>query len=234
VKPQVGAGTAGAIVLALGLYGAGAEEKATPATPQLTGRYKLNMKMSDDARAKIQEAMSHGSGEGGRPHGYGGGGPGGGGYGGGGMGGGGGYGGMGGRRGSEANRASMRAVLEEAEDAPEVITITQKGPEVTLTFDDGRVRRLYSDNRKMNAQGDEPVRQAHWEGEKLVSEVQFKNAPKVRESYVLDAATHGLSTFVRFEMMMSGRPVIIHRFYDLAPLDDVGVTVTPADPSPAP
>lgn len=247
MKPHIAAsaGAAVAIAVTLCLGAADADEKASaPAAPELTGRYQLNPNASDDARAKIHEAMSQGR-SGGEGGGYGGGGRhhggggmgGGGGYGGGGYGGGGfGGGGMGGHRGggaSDANRAGMRAAMEEASDAPAALTITQKGSEVDITYDDGRVLRLYSDNRKVDAQGDEPQRQSHWEGEKLVSEVQFKNGPKVRESYVLNATTHGLSTFVRFELPMSGKPVIIHREYDLATPEGVGVTVSAPATAPA-
>ena len=249
-----------ALALVLGASALGADDKPAPspapvAAPQLTGRYKLNPAESDDARAKFREAMAQrrGDDEGGSGGGGGGYGRhhGGGGFGGGGMGGG--FGGGGGRRGgwggggqSDSRRAGMRAAMDEAMDAGSVLTITQKDPEVVITYDDGRVLQLYADNRKVKADGDAPERQSYWEGEKLVSEVQVKNGPKIRESFVLDPATHALNSYVRLQLPMSDQPIIIHRLYDAAPpegvgsapLEGVGVTVTPdsapaASPSPA-
>jgi hypothetical protein len=229
------AAAAAALALAGTLPSARAED-STPAgspAPQLAGRYKFNPEKSDDARAKMREAMDRrrsgfGGGEGGGRHhggGYGGGPP-------GGMGGGGGMGGYHrrpGGPGSDEGRAAMRATMEDVTDPAEVLTITQKDAEVVITFDDGRVRRLFTDDRRIKTENTEL--HSHWEGEKLVSETEVKKGPKlkIREAWSIDPATHGLRATVRFDMPMSDQPVIVHRIYDVAPLEGVGVTVTPSE-----
>jgi hypothetical protein len=258
MRSQIAAVTAASIALVFGpTLSSSLAGEPTPAAspvPELTGRYKFNPTSSDDAHSKMREAMARrrggeggeggggGMGGGGRHHG------GGGGFGGGGMGGGGGYGGGGmggggmgrrgrGERGSDESRAAMRAAMEEATDPGDVLTVTQKDPEVVITFDDGRVHRLFTDDRKVK-EGDEESH-THWEGIKLVHETELEKGPKlkIREAYSIDPATHALHSTVRLELPMSSEPVIIHRQYDLAPPDGVGVTVTPESatpPSPAP
>jgi hypothetical protein len=246
MRSQIAAAAAASMALAFGstLSSARAEEPTAAASPvpELTGRYKFNPEKSDDARAKMREAMAQrrrggfGGGEGG---GEGGGGRHHGGFGGGGMGGGmggGGYRRGGGGQGSDQGRAAMRAAIEEATDPGDVLTVTQRDPEVVITFDDGRVRRLFTDDRRVK--GTDQEAHTHWEGVKLVTETELKGGRKVkmRESYSIDPATHALDSTVRLELPMADQPVIIHRRYDLAPPDGVGVTVTPdsAPSSPAP
>jgi hypothetical protein len=222
-----------------------AEEPAPTASPsaapRLTGRYKFDPQKSDDVREKMREAMAN------RRRGFGGpggGGPGGGGPGGGGGGWGGGGGGMGGggfggggmgrhhgpgREGGDDQRGAMRQAMEEATDPGEVLTITEKGPEVTIAYDDGRVRQLFTDGRKID--GEDAERESRWEGDKLVSETTLKKGPKlkIREAYSIDPVTHALRATVRLEVPMADEPVIVHRIYEVAPIEGEGVTVTPED-----
>jgi len=213
----------------------------SPSKPSLAGRFKFNPDKSDDARAKIREAMAQ------RRQASGGGG--GGGFGGGGMGhrgfgggGGGGYGGGGyggGRRGgngqdgsqSDPQRSGTRALMQEATDPGSVLTITHSDPELTITYDDGRVLTLYTDGRKVKPDDGGPERQTKWEASRVVSDVKAsKGGAKLKEAYSIDPQTAGLDIILRFELPYLDDPVIIHQHYDAAPLDapqDPGVTVTP-------
>ncbi len=230
------------------LAGAGAsaaQEQASPAPaapvekPNLTGRWKFNPEKSDDARAKMREAMAgrhHGSGGdgsgtggqgGGSGGGYGGGGghSGGGHMGGGGMGGGHMGGGMGGHRPSgtsgaepsDEKRALARAAMDDVLNPGDVLTVTQKDPAVTMTADDGRVHQLYADGRKVKGKDGAPEQTTKWEGAKLVVESKIDGGPTIRESYSLDADGKALQVIARILMPMSDTPVIVHHQYDAAP-----------------
>lgn len=207
--------------------------------PQLTGRWKFNPDKSDDARAKMKEAMAaahRGSGDGsgqtgGHGGGYGGGGGGhmGGGHmgGGGGMGGGHRGGGMGGGRPpggqgqgggmSDEKRALARAAMDDVLNPGAVLTITQKDPEVTITADDGRVRTLYTDGRKVKAKDGAPEQTTKWDAGRLVCESKVDSGPTIRESYSIDPESKALKVTALIQMPRSETPVVVHLQYDTAP-----------------
>lgn len=214
-----------------------ADAAAAPAEkPQLTGRWKLNPEKSDDAHAKMKEAMAAGrraAGEGGGPGGGPGSGGSGGGYGGGGrhMGGGGGGGHMGGGMGggrppggpgsgggaSDEKRALARAAMDDVLNPGEILTITQKEPEVIITSDDGRVRTLYTDGRKVKGKDGAPEQTTRWETGRLLSESKIDSGPTIRESYSIDAESKALKVTAFIQMPRSETPVIVHMHYDAAP-----------------
>jgi hypothetical protein len=206
--------------------------------PQLGGRWKLNPDKSDDARAKMREAMAHrhssgdgssgGSGGGG---GYGGGHGGGGHMGGGGMGGGGHMGGgmggghrsggsgSGGAQPSDDKRAAMRAAMDDILEPGDVLTITQQDPDVTVTADDGRVRHYFADGRKVKGKDGAPEQTTKWDGPRLVVESKIDSGPTIKESYTVDGDGKALQLTARILMPSSDTPVIIHKQYDLAPVE---------------
>jgi len=207
-----------------------ADDVASEKTPVLTGRWKLDPEKSDDARAKMQDAMGGGrqggdgdgsGGQGGRGH-WGGGGGGGGHWGGGGGGhwggghGGGGYhgGSNGGNRPSEEERAAMRNVMEDVMRPADVLTVTQGDGEVTMARDDGRTTRLFPDGRK-DANGS-LERKTSWDGLRLVSETKGKSGSTVTETWWLSPDGHALQSSVHVKMA-SGRDVLINRMYQSAP-----------------
>ncbi len=209
-------------LLMTGRWAASGDEKATPAAdqPNFTGRYKLNPEKSDDARAKMHEAMANGR----RGGSGGGGGHGGGGGTGRGRGGSGRGGGMGGgRSGGGSDRRPqgeqtgfMREEMDEVMEPGKILTIVQSGAELTITADDGRVRQIYTDGRTVKiAEGIE--KKSHWEGERVLTETKVEKGPKITDVYALDAVTKALLQTVRVELPNAEKPVVIHRVYDAAP-----------------
>lgn len=233
---------------AVGVAAAGsslAQDATSPApspvpaeTPQLVGRWKLNPDKSDDARAKMRDAMAarrrqnsggdSGGSSGGSGGGYGGGGHmggghmggggmGGGGHMGGGMGGGHRSGGSGGSQQSDDKRAAMRASMDDVLEPGDVLTITQKNPDVTVTADDGRVRNYFADGRKVKGKDGAPEQTAKWDGGKLDVMSKIDSGPTIHQTYSLDPDGKALQLTARILMPNSETPVIIHRQYDLTP-----------------
>lgn len=184
---------AGLVLLAAAAFSTGQyseQPKPAPAPasqPVLTGTWKLNRDESDDAREKLRSALQdreqNGSPGGMGRHGGMGGGMGGGiGMGipgiGGGMGGGMGRpGGQGGGSGSDEQHARLRDLIQ----APDQLSIAQKGAEIDLTDNKNRVRSLFTDGRKLEKpkkDSSESQVKAHWDHETLVSDEKGPNGER--------------------------------------------------------
>jgi len=190
----------------------------------LNGTWKLNRDQSDDAREKLRSAMQDRDQNGpmGGHGGMGGGGvtmgiPGIGGIGGGGMGRRGGGPGMGG--GSGAGSQDQRAKLRDLVEAPDQLTVTQKGPEIDISDTQSHVRSLYTDGRKLEKpkkdSGQTQVK-AHWERETLITEEKGPNGEKLSHSYELTSEGKQLADTLTLESKKLNTPIIVRSVYDKA------------------
>ncbi len=220
---------AGLVLLAAAAFSTGqssdqSKPAAVPASqPVLTGTWKLNRGESDDAREKLRSAIQdreqHGSPAGMGRHGGMGGGMGGGiGMGipgiGGGMGGGMGRpGGQGRGSGSDEQHARLRDLIE----APDQLSIAQKGPEIDLTDSENRVRALFTDGRKLEKpkkDNSESQVKAHWNHETLVTEEKGPNGEKISHTYELTSEGKQLADTLTLESKKLNTPIIIRSVYD--------------------
>lgn len=192
---------------------AGTEE---PAKPKLTGRWQLNEKQSEDARAKLEDMRGRGGpsggGMGGRPGGGGmGGRPGG-----GGMGGPPGGRGMGGRpAGDRGDGSRMRALLH----PPQTLTISGNDAELALDDGEGVLVLLHADGRKYKQEGGNLEIKTEWKGSQLVVESKPAGGRgKVTTAYSLRPQTGQLQVDTRLDGPM-GDPVTIRRVYEQVPME---------------
>ena len=220
---------AGIVLLAAAAFSTGQssdQSKTAPAPasqPVLTGTWKLNRDESDDAREKlrsaIQDRQQNGSPGGMGRHGGMGGGMGGGiGMGipgiGGGMGGGMGRpGGQGGSSGSDEQHARLRDLIQ----APDQLSIAQKGSEIDLTDSENRVRSLFTDGRKLEKPKKDSTEcqvKARWDHETLASEEKGPNGEKISHSYELTNEGKQLADTLTLETKKLNTPIIIRSVYD--------------------
>jgi hypothetical protein len=192
------------------------EEPRASAAADLSGRWTLNAELSDDARAKMREAMEKRGprGEGGGPGGMGGPGGGMGGPGGGMAGPGGGGGGMGGPGGGGADgpREAMRALFEPAEE----LTVTQSESEIAIDEKFGRLRRLHPDGKKYKTDNGTAEIKSYWKDGKLVVETKRNRGASAIETWERVPDGSRLIVSVRLEGGLGPR-LELKRIYDLAP-----------------
>lgn len=155
------------------------------AHPDLTGKWRLNRDLSDEAQKKLDEIMGGGGGRGGHGAGHGGG------------------------VGSDGH-AGKDEVLKLIVNAPSQFVLTQDEHKVVLTEPAGRVRTLPTDNRKVQQIDGQDVR-TKWENSRLVSEITVGNA-KVTETYERSATTPQL--IVTVAVAMQGQQISVRRVYD--------------------
>ena len=174
------------------------------APANLTGAWTLNKELSDDA-AKLMEAMQggdHGGSGGQRPP-VGGHGP--------GMHGGG---GTGGSRGGMTPE-QMRAIRSDVLEAPSKLTIVQADGSVTFTDNDGRSRRLTTNNKKEKRPVDNRMVEVRtkWDDGRLVNEMWLRDGMKLTETYSLASERRQLHVMVKLEGSNLPRPVNFRRVY---------------------
>ena len=215
------------------------EAKVALAKPTFSGTWTLDPERSDDAGARMQEAMSEGHGRGGfmgvpEGRGSGGGGPLSGGS--GAMGGGpggpgvptaGGFGAPPSREQMEA----MRAAMDDALHATRELAVTQSGISFEIVLDGDRVVRLYADGRK-NRGSTGVDKKTRWEADKLVTvskvSASFGATVRITETWAMVApggpaaddqgATtvdegQRLAITTRLEGGPFDKPVVIRRLY---------------------
>jgi hypothetical protein len=203
---------------------------APPATegPQAqtawNGTWKLNRDESDDPREKLRSAMQDRDQNGpmGRHGGMGGGGvtmgiPGIGGIGGMGRPGGGPGGGQG--RGPGAGSEDQRARLRDLVEAPDQLTVAQKGPEIDMTDTEGHVRSLFTDGRKLEKpkkDSNQTQVRAHSDREKLITEEKGPNGEKISHSYEITGDGKQLADTLTLESKKLNTTIIIRSVYDRA------------------
>jgi hypothetical protein len=228
VKQSIVIGFAAAALAASGglraAAAASSAEDQAAVKASLAGQWQLNTAQSEDARAKMREAMG-----GDRPGGRGGGGMGGGrgGRGGGGMGGGrggwgrgggrggGGEGGMGGGMSRDGDRGGMSAMRSFFEPA-ERLTITQDGSEILIDDGVNPAVRLRPDAEATKTEGGASEIKARWNGSELVAETKLRNGAKLTTAYMLDAEKHQLDVTSRMEGGRLREPLTVRRVYDAA------------------
>ncbi len=190
----------------------GDQASATPKAG-LAGRWKLNPELSEDARAKMREAMETGraGGSDGGGGGFGGRGRGGGGRGGRGSGGMGG----GGREARSGAGGDPREAMREIFEAPAELAITPTESEVVILEKDGRLRTLHTDGNKYKAEGGAAEVQTRWDGTKLVVETRSERGPRITETF--DVAPDPARLTVTLKIDGSRGPTVtVKRVYDPA------------------
>lgn len=177
--------------------------------PNVTGAWTLNKDLSDDP-AKLLESMQsgdHGGAGGGHtPRGGGGHGP--------GMHSGG---GAGGDRGMTPEQMrAMRARLNYVLEAPTNLTIVQADGSVTLTANDGRSRRLTTNNKKEKRPVDNRMIDVRtkWDDGRLVNETWLDDGMKLTETYSTDSERQQLQVIVKLEGSHLPRPISLRRVYN--------------------
>jgi hypothetical protein len=218
--------SAGLVLLAAAASGAGqsSEESKAPSGPDsqptLSGMWKLNRDESDDAREKLRSAIqdrqqNDGSGGMGRHGGMGGGMGGGIGMGIPGMGGGMGRpgGGQRGDSGSDEQHARLRDLIQ----APDQVTIAQKGPEIDFTDAESHVRTLFTDGRKVEKPKKDSLQtqvKAHWEHGALRTDEKGPHGQKISHSYEITNEGKQLADTLTLESKRLNTPIIIRSVYD--------------------
>jgi hypothetical protein len=206
IIPGVVALVAGVVFGTFPSYG---QEKTTPPADNLSlsGHWKLNPELSDDARQKMRDAAGQ---QGGGGYGGGGGGGMGGGGGrrgggmGGGRGGGMGGGGMGGGGGSRMGSRSasgpddLREAIRAFFDAPTELAITQTEPEIAILDKDGRLRTLHPDGKSYKNDTGSVETKSRLEGGRLVVETKTERS-KVTETYSVSPDRTKMTAMLRME-----------------------------------
>lgn len=185
--------------------------------PSFAGTWLLNGSLSDDAGAKLREAMRRhapiergepAAPEGGRPAGSGGG-----------RGAGGGRGGAaasGGRRdGGSATAAGEEAItISEFLATPERLEITETAGEIALGGGTGGVAHIDPNGRWMRGQDGRQFRARRKDGA-LITEVRSDSGPRSTTTYRLLAETRQLEVIARLDLAAGGS-VVVRRVYDAA------------------
>jgi len=153
--------------------------------PDLSGRWRLNRELSENAESKLRGMQSPSGGRG----------P-------------GGHVGLGGLVGG-----AQQAQIEEARglvlNAAERFVLTPDGNHIVVTDGDGRVRRLTANGRKEQIDGRD-VR-TRWDKQRLIAETSLGSA-KVTETY--ERSTTATQLVVTTKMSMHGRELSVRRVYD--------------------
>jgi hypothetical protein len=194
------------------------DQEVVPASgARLAGQWSLNADKSEDARERMKAVRDSSGG-----HGFGGGGGrrgGGGTH--GGMGGGGRWGGgSGGRdpRDSASEPTAGRQLMDEFLNPQKTLTLAVSATEVSVTGDDGEVRHLRPDGKKVKAEDGSSIEQkTRWEGANLVTEMWVSNGPKLRSTYSIAPDGTSLAVLQHLESPRLSQAVDVRRFYDPAP-----------------
>jgi hypothetical protein len=196
------------VVAGPGALRADEKPKGALVTADLSGSWVYNPDLSDDARAKMREAMEKAAGAGG---------PGGGRVAGAGGGTGGASGGgrmgppPGGTGGDDDPRSTMRALLEPAEE----VTITQTGAEIAVEEKFGETRHLHPDGKKYKTDNGTSEMKATWKDGQLV--VETKRAPASRVVETWERVPDGSQLIVNVKMEGGfGPSLVLKRVYDRA------------------
>src|SRR6516164_768878 len=162
-----------------------AQERESP-RPDLSGRWRLNRELSENAEAKLKGM--HSESPGGQPAG--------------------GHGRLAGLFGGprQAQMDEARGLLL---DAPPLFVLTQDRDRIVLTDGSGRVRTLTASGRKEKIDGRDV--QTKWDNRRLVSETSLGDA-KVIEAY--ERLANALQLIVTTTMKIRGRELSVRRVYD--------------------
>lgn len=209
------------LTLALVLALIGLTAQASAQTSNLNGSWQLNREQSDDARKKLQEAISSAGGArrsdrggrrgGGILRGRGGNGDDGRASRGGGM--------------NDEQRERASEMRQEMMEAAETLTINYQGTTFTITDGNNRVRTFRTDGSKQTQQGarggsgssgGEIETRARVQSENIVIERKPERGGKLIETYALSPDNRQLYVTLQIENKRLGQPITIRRVYDAA------------------
>jgi hypothetical protein len=157
-----------------------------PLRPDLSGRWRLNGELSEDAEAKLERMPSQSSGGHGAGR----------------------HGGLGGLFGGP-QQSEMDEARHLLLDAPSWFVVRQDGERIVLTDSGGHVRTLNADGRKEKVDGRD-VR-TKWDKQRLVSEISMGSA-KVTTTY--ERSSDSTKLIVTTTMDMHGREISVRRVYE--------------------
>ncbi len=179
--------------------------KTSSPKPDLSGFWVLNEELSDDPRSKMKE-FKNGKSQGFHGRGMGGG-----------MGGGGGGGRMDGgpkKGGMGPSRTAMARIVRPARS----IKIKHEDPLLVIVDDQGRKRRIYTDNRgsSISVSGgmNQQVSTAGWERDELVVETSSVKGGRFTQRYKLEADGSRLSLTTEMAMQQATKILTIRILYD--------------------
>ena len=120
-------------------------------------------------------------------------------------------------QGSGAGSVEERGKLRDLVEAPDQLTVTQKGPEIDMADTQSHIRSLYTDGRKLEkAKKDSGQTQvkAHWERQTLLTEEKGSNGEKISHSYEITGDGKQLADTVTVESKKLNTPIIVRSVYD--------------------
>lgn len=167
-------------------------------TPDLSGKWRLNREVSDDVKAKLENALrrpdsgarrgSDDASEGAR----------------------------------EREREEARRRIEALIEASETLEIKQSQKEVIIVEGGLRERKLYNDGRpfqRSDRNGNLITVRARWRGEQFVVDTRLADGGRFTESYELVPGKRQLVVTVTSLDRRLKQPLVIRRVYDEEPAD---------------
>lgn len=163
--------------------------------PDLSGKYRINRELSDNAQEKLDNALINSSTIGPRS------------------------GNIGPRADArDRERAETRQRIEALINASETLNITQGKNEVTIAEGNLRERKFYTDGRayqQPDRRGNLTTLRARWQGDRLVVNTRLADGGKFTESYELAPGGRQLFVTVTSQDRRLKQPLVIRRVYDL-------------------
>ena len=122
-------------------------------------------------------------------------------------------------RGSGAGSEEQREKLRDLVEAPDQLTVTQKGPEIDMADSQSHERSLFTDGRKLEKPKKDSTQtqvKAHWERETLVTEEKGPNGEKISHSYEIVGEGKQLADTLTLESKKLNTPIIVRSVYERA------------------
>jgi hypothetical protein len=160
----------------------------------LNGKWKLNVKESDDMREKFQQAMKDQEGAKGHHHRQA-------------VAPGGGFG--------QGNR-EMHGEMSNIFQPPDSMTITYQAPELKITDSTGKERKYFTDGRKTveEARGRKRTFISRWEDDSLIVESDSPDGGTMTQTYYLSPEGNKLYVKLRMQPMMLDHAITVVRVFD--------------------
>ena len=125
-------------------------------------------------------------------------------------------------RGSGAGNDEQRSRLATLVQAPDQLTIVQKGPEVDVTDSDHHERALFTDGRKIEKSGKRTPQaevKAHWDHGTLITEEKGPGGEKISHAYEVTQEGKQIADTLTLESKHLNTPIIVRSVYDKAGAD---------------
>jgi hypothetical protein len=163
-------------------------------TPRLAGKWRLNAERSEDAKAKLEDALKSAGLVGQRTNAAG---P--------------------NRDLRDSEREQLRRTIETLIEASQVLEITQDAKVVTIAEGNARERKFYTNGRpyqREDRRGNRMTIRARWQGERLSIETRLADGGRFTETFELAPGGQQLiATFTSADSRLK-RPLVIQRIYD--------------------